>query len=546
FVQGVPVDWEKLFGGRKSGWVDLPTYAFQRRRYWPQASLAGGDVTAAGLASAEHPLLGAVVALPESSTVVLTSRLSLCTQPWLRDHAVHGTVLFPGTGFVELAIRGADAAGAGGLRELIVEAPLVIPETDSVQVQVVVDDGTAVIYSRPTDDDPWTRHATAVLGDASVVEPGGWQWPPKDAARVDVSDFYERMAEGGFVYGPAFQGLRQVWQADGEVFAEVAVGEDEADRARKFGVHPALLDAALQASTFAGLDPAPAGRLPFSFADVTLHAGGATATRVRVVRTGPDSVRVELADGNGEPVLTIGSLVLRPVAADGVAGGVRSGAMLAVDWSLAVTLPDSAPDTGVAVYRAPDDIAAADVVVLEAFGARDDVPRSAHHLTGWVLAQVQRWLADEQCADGRLVVVTRDAVAAVSGEPVGDLAASAVWGLVRSAQAENPGRITLLDTDDRATVPDADFIVRVAADPEPQLVVRDGVVRAARLVRVTASADQEPVGFGAGTVLVTGGTGGLGREVARHLVRVHGVRDLLLVSRSGGGADLVAELAGLG
>ncbi|MDQ0935944.1 acyl transferase domain-containing protein/thioesterase domain-containing protein/acyl carrier protein [Streptomyces turgidiscabies] len=547
FVQGVPVVWEKLFGGRKSGWVELPTYAFQRRRYWPQASIAGGDVSAAGLASAGHPLLGAVVSVPGSGTVVLTSRLSLRTQPWLADHVVHGTVLFPGTGFVELAIRGADAAGAGGLRELIVEAPLVIPETGSVQVQVVVnDDDSLAVYARGTDDDPWVRHATAVLGDACAVERGGWQWPPKDAAPVDVSGFYELTADNGFVYGSVFQGLRQVWQADGEVFAEVAVGEEEADRARKFGVHPALLDAVLQASAFAGLEPAPAGRMPFSFADVTLHAGGATAVRARVVRTGADSVRVELADGNGDAVLSIGSLVLRPVAAGGVAGGVRAGLMLAVDWSSAVTLADVAPGIDVAVYRAPDGIAAAGVVVLEAVGGGEDVPQSVHDLAGWVLAQVQRWLADEQCADGRLVVVTRGAVAAEPGEPVADLAASAVWGLVRSAQAENPGRITLLDTDDRAAVLDADFIVRVAADSEPQLVVREGVVRAARLVRVTAPGDREAVGFGAGTVLVTGGTGGLGREVARHLVRAHGVRDLLLVSRSGGGVDLVAELAELG
>ena len=127
FVRGVPVVWDGLFAGAGPRRVELPTYAFQRRRYWPQPSLVAGDVAAAGLVSAGHPLLGAVVSVPGSSTVVLTSRLSLRAQPWLVDHAVHGTVLFPGTGFVELAVRGADAAGAGGLRELIVEAPLVHP-----------------------------------------------------------------------------------------------------------------------------------------------------------------------------------------------------------------------------------------------------------------------------------------------------------------------------------------------------------------------------------------------------------------------------------
>ncbi|MET7572871.1 type I polyketide synthase [Streptomyces sp. NPDC005492] len=550
FVQGVPVTWNTLAGGRKPGRVDLPTYAFQRRRYWAQPKPTG-DVTAAGLASAEHPLLGAVVSVPDSGAVVLTSRLSLRAQPWLGDHAVHGTVLFPGTGFVELAVRGADAVGAGGLRELIVEAPLVVPATGSVQVQVVVnDDGGLAVYARTTDDEPWTRHATAVLGDASPAESAGWEWPPAGGSRVDVSDFYRLTADHGFVYGPAFQGLREVWAGPEEVYAEVAVGDDEVDRARKFGVHPALLDAALQASAFVGLEPVPAGRLPFSFSDVTLHAGGATATRVHLVRTGADSMRVELADTDGQLVLSIGSLVMRPVAVGAVAGGVRSGLVLGLDWSSVVALSEALPGGDVAVFGALDDVEpGADVLVLEACGVAGDVVRSAHELTAWVLAQVQRWLEGERFAGSRLVVATRGAVETEPGETVTDLAAAAVWGLVRSAQAEHPGRITLLDVDVSVTALDAGLVAEVAAGVEPQVVVRDGVVRAARLVRVPAtpaSPDTEPAGFGGGTVLVTGGTGGLGREVARHLVRVHGVRSLLLVSRRGGGAELVAELAELG
>ncbi|WP_335984396.1 SDR family NAD(P)-dependent oxidoreductase, partial [Streptomyces sp. CA2R106] len=494
FVQGVPVAWQTLAGGRKPGRVDLPTYAFQRRRYWAQPKPAG-DVTAAGLASAEHPLLGAVVSVPDSGAVVLTSRLSLRTQPWLRDHAVHGVVLFPGTGFVELAVRGADAVGAGGLRELVVEAPLVVPEAGSVQVQVVVnDDGGLAVYARTTDDEPWTRHASAVLGDASAAGAAGWQWPPESGGRVDVSDFYRLTADHGFAYGPAFQGLREVWAGPEEVYAEVAVPEDEADRARRFGVHPALLDAALQASAFVGLEPAPAGRLPFSFSDVTLHAAGATASRVHLVRTGADSMRVELADSDGRLVVSIGSLVMRPVAAGGVSGGVRSGLVLGLDWSSVVAVPEEVPGAGagagVAVFGVSEDVEpGADVLVLAAYGAGGDVVASAHEVTGWVLGQVQRWVGDERFAGSRLVVATRGAVEAGPGEAVADLAGSAVWGLVRSAQAEHPGRITLVDVEASATSLDTDLIAKLAVGGEPQVVVREGVVRAARLVRVTPTPD---------------------------------------------------------
>ncbi|WP_425574899.1 SDR family NAD(P)-dependent oxidoreductase, partial [Streptantibioticus ferralitis] len=568
FVQGVPVSWDGLFAGREPGWVDLPTYAFQRRRYWPQPSLAAGDVAAAGLVSAGHPLLGAVVSVPGSGTV-LTARVSLRTQPWLADHAVHGVVLFPSTAFVELAIRGADAAGAGGLRELVVEAPLVIPEHDSVQIQVVVndDDTTLGIYSRATDDDPWIRHATAVSGDALVAESCSWPWPPVDASLVDVADFYQLTADSGFVYGPVFQGLRQVWQGDGEVFAEVVVPEGEVDRARKFGVHPALLDAALHATEFVGLDPAPAGRLPVSFADVTLHAEGATATRVRVTRTGLDSVGVEMADGNGDPVLSIGSVTLGAPPSPGLTAASLSGTMLALDWP-ELPMPEDEPAdarfafvqgsaSGAAswlpetAYADLGDVLAAETppqyvaLAVSACDEPDDMVHAVHATTRWTLDQLQRWLAEERFADTTLVALTRGAIATHPDEPVPELGAAAVWGLLRTAQMEHPGRILLVDTEPGVDL-DMRQLTLALRSGEPQIALRGQAIRTPRLTRVSPPDEPElepelridPEG----TVLVTGGTGGLGREVVRHLVRAHGVRRLLLLSRRGAAAEGTQEL----
>jgi pimaricinolide synthase PimS1 len=266
-----------------------------------------------------------------------------------------------------------------------------------------------------------------------------------------------------------------------------------------------------------------------------------------VTRTGPDGVSVDMTDTDGLPVLSIGSLALRPITTTGPAPN-QAAPMLAVDWSAVVTLGDLAADADVRVVSAPEDLDPAGVVVLEVLG-NGDGPGSAHRLTTWVLAQLQRWLAAEHTAADRLVVLTRRAVAA---GPVEDVAASAAWGLVRSAQSENPGRIVLLDTDDPTTALDAELLQRVAAGPEPQLILRDGGLRTARLTRVTEATAPEPspapapASFGDGTVLVTGGTGGLGRQVARHLVTGHGVRDLLLVSRGGGAEDLVTELESLG
>ncbi|MEV4384047.1 acyltransferase domain-containing protein, partial [Streptosporangium sp. NPDC049644] len=135
-VHGVPVNWQTVLPrGRR---VDLPTYAFEHRRFWPEGSAGAGNVAAAGLATTDHPLLGAAVGLADSDGVVLTGRLSLRSHPWLADHAVAGTVIFPGAGFLELAIRAGDQVGCEVVEELTLTAPLVLGERDTVAMQVSV------------------------------------------------------------------------------------------------------------------------------------------------------------------------------------------------------------------------------------------------------------------------------------------------------------------------------------------------------------------------------------------------------------------------
>lgn len=138
-------------------------------------------------------------------------------------------------------------------------------------------------------------------------------WPPVGAAAVEVSDAYARLARRGYEYGRAFQGLRAMWQRGDEVFAEVAV-PDAAGADGGFGVHPVLLDAALHAIGVAGEQDLTV--LPFSWQGVSLHASGAARARVRIAPTGAGAVSVELADGAGLPVLTVGALAMRPVTAE--------------------------------------------------------------------------------------------------------------------------------------------------------------------------------------------------------------------------------------
>ncbi|WP_214104275.1 type I polyketide synthase, partial [Acrocarpospora catenulata] len=557
-VHGVPVDWQVVLPqGRR---VDLPTYPFQHELYWPRTQRMG-DARNLGLTAAGHPLLGAAVALAASDGVLLTGQLSLRSQAWLADHVVGGRVLFPGTAFLELAIRAGDQVGCDLVEELTLAAPLVLGETDTVAVQVWVgaeesgrrDLSIHTRSAEAADDEPWVRHAVGVLaaGGQTAERLDTEVWPPQGASAIELDGLYDLLAEGGMSYGPLFQGLRAAWRRDDEIFAEVSLPSRLESDAGSFGVHPALLDAALHVVTFAGLDDSEGGRLPFSWGEVCLHAGGASALRVRLARTDGDAVSLAVADAAGEPVLTARSLILRPITADTGEGGRRSerDPLFRVEWTALPLAPVTEP-APLTVDLHTFDLAsgfvdadqAPGVVVTEVISDGAAV-QATHELTARVLTVLQGWLADERYRDSRLVFVTRGAVAAGEGEAVTDLAAAAASGLVRSAQSENPGRFVLVDVDGELS---ESVLAGVLASGEPQVAVRDGGVRAARLVRVVPGSEVERPWDPDGTVLITGGTGGLGALFARHLVAERDVRHLLLVSRRGldapGAVELRAEL----
>ncbi|MEU6665901.1 SDR family NAD(P)-dependent oxidoreductase [Streptomyces sp. NPDC046727] len=546
FVAGVPVDWSAVFHGMPVRPADLPTYAFQRERYWLGRSAGAGDVTAAGLQSTGHPLLGAAVQVAEGGTL-FTGRLSTATAPWLADHAVSGTTLLPGTALVELALGAGHDLGCGHLAELTLQAPLVLPGRGASRLQLHVtaadDSGhrALTVHSRPedADDTAWTLHATGLLAPQTAAPAFDLTaWPPRGAEPVPAEDAYARLARLGYDYGPAFQGLRAVWRRGDETFAEVELPV-EAD---SFALHPALFDAALHADGL-GTDGEDTARLPFAWTGVSLYAAGATALRIRL--HGGETLSVQLADATGAPVAEVEALVSRPVDPAALASTARVDDLYRLDWP---ALP--VPETPAPAYAVLDEqgLAALEAVpgwvVLRAGG--DDPVTGARRATERVLTAVQDWLADERTAAARLLVLTRGAVA-VGEEDVTDLAGAAVWGLVRAAQGEHPGRFVLVDcvADAEAAMDsaaDADAAVAAAAvSDEPQLALRDGTLHVPRLARATPEG-RIPSLDPDGTVLITGGTGVLGALVARHLVAEHGVRRLVLAGRSGTAADDFADV----
>jgi polyketide synthase 12 len=471
FVAGVGVDWRAMLPG--AAFIELPTYAFERRRFWLSADEAAVDAAGLGLTASEHALLGAVVELPSSGGVVLTGRLSAASHGWLNDHAIGGVVIFPGAGFVELAIRAGDEVGCPVVDELMLAAPLVIPTAGSVAMQVVVggadESGNRAVsvFSRGDAHAGWTLHAEGVVRPGAADASSDMSsWPPPGAAPVDIDGLYDRLAARGYGYGPAFQGLTAMWRRGDEVFAEVSLPGDAGVSPAGFGVHPAVLDAALHAvivATETDRDDENSVLVPFSWQGVSLHAAGASSVRARIAPSGPSAVSVELADALGLPVLSVASMVARPVSRQQLMAAVSGSGpdrIFEVIWSPAAC--ESQADTP-------------SYDVFESQPADDDTLASTYGRTHDALAGLQSWLAEHD--SGMLLVSTRGALG-LPGEDVTDLAGAAVWGLVRSAQTEHPGRIVLVDSD--APLSDT-TIGAVLAAGEPQVVVRNETVYTGRV-----------------------------------------------------------------
>ncbi|MEV0299378.1 SDR family NAD(P)-dependent oxidoreductase [Nocardia sp. NPDC050710] len=579
-VAGARVDWRSWFAGGETRRIPLPTYAFQHRRFW-----LSGAVDASP-SSTDHPILTGVVGLAGTDEWLLTGRFSLRTHPWIADHMTYGVVVVPSATFIEFLLVAGPRIGCGVVEELTLQAPILPTADDEVELQVLVQAADESgrrpfeFYFRTSSDAEWIHNATGVLaarsdGDSALLSRlREEQWPPVDTEVVDSAGLPERIAKlAGLEYGPAFIGVRGAWQRDDTVFSEIVLDTDAAAEPGRHDLHPALLDMVMHAG-FSGLlwrdgdsDP-DTGRLLFRWGGARFHESATTevtSLRVIAVATGPETVSVAAVDPDGNPIVSVDAVVMRPYDVKEFRGSLvgDDAGLYQVRWESAAepVAGDGRPAPALAVlgdamvagiateYASVADVVAAQsipgVVVwraTELFGAGPESVRASVH---GALATVQSLLAEERLSDVRSVVVTTGAVGLPDEAP--DPAAAAVWGLLRSAQSEHPERFVLVD-EDPARPLDADRITAVLRSGEPQIAVRGAELLVPRLVRASASGDPGSRSlFGEGTVLITGGTGGLGALFARHLVAEHGVRGLVLTSRRGpdapGAAELIAELA---
>jgi acyl transferase domain-containing protein/NADPH:quinone reductase-like Zn-dependent oxidoreductase/acyl carrier protein len=535
YTAGLNISWPQVYQGSPGRRLPLPPYAFDKRSYWrdePEQVLTtapGGTATGAGvlagLAAAHHPMLGAAVDLADSDGTLLTGRISLSTHPWLADHAIGGTVIVPGTALVELASHAAACTGGGAVDELTLRAPLTLNAEGSSRLQVCVGPTgsgghrTIAIYGRPEPaaEGAWTCHAAGTLGPASQEQPAPppETWPPAGAAPLDAAGTYPALAARGYAYGPAFRGLRSAWESDGEVYADIRLPGDV--DAGGFAIHPALLDAALHSLALSQLASGASGQvmLPFSWTDVTISGDGSPRSlRVRLTTQGAAKLSLAAFDEAGRLVVTVGSLAMRAISPGALAAGTSADSLFRLTWAslpapevtrlgaCAVLATDGgrlagllAEDPDVTAYPGLEALGAAvangipvpATVLLplpEASGTGAPVgapvgtPAAVRTAAGDLLADLQGFLGRDEFGAARIVVVTRGAVATGPGEPIA-LGQAPVWGLARSAQAENPGRVVLVDLDGHED--SARAIVGALAIAEPHVAIRRGALYVPRL-----------------------------------------------------------------
>lgn len=592
-IHGQSVDWDALLRPIEPRQVDVPTYPFERQRCWLEVPRHNEPpVTAPGICALAHPLLSFALPLADSDGFVFAGLLSTQTDPWLLEHSIYAVPIFPGTGFLELALLAAQQLELPGIQELELSSPLSPSEQAPIQLQlrVLPPDATGnrsfVLSSRAKSESlktPWVQHGSGVFSqsvrpfDHSAIT----AWPPPQAESVDLSGLYEAFSERGLGYGPAYRGLRAVWKAKDAIYVEAQLPDELHKDAARFGIHPALLDTTLHGlAAVLSADSEEAAVMLIGWQHVRLFSSGAKALRARIARISTQegersSTSLVAWTESGQPVLTVDEVTLQRVQSRQLLMARSQHLLHVVKWLPAraespqlrtgetwVLSSELSPfqNLGAAAFTSLESLSLrlqsvgppAQILFDVATDSTQPKPVAAQARTAALLPVLQTFLRDERLAETQLVILTHGAVSIEPKEDLDAIEQAPIWGFVRSAASEHRNlRLRLLDVDRHSTAEQIRTALQTTTEPE--LALRAGTLRVPRLTtfvgshQSTTSAVPEPLHrLSQGTVLITGGTGELAMLLSRHLVMRYGARHVVLVSRRGiqspGAENLVQQL----
>jgi acyl transferase domain-containing protein/NADPH:quinone reductase-like Zn-dependent oxidoreductase/NAD(P)-dependent dehydrogenase (short-subunit alcohol dehydrogenase family)/ubiquinone/menaquinone biosynthesis C-methylase UbiE len=346
YVNGVDVNWNGFYQDRRARKLHLPTYCFQRERYWVDSPSSATRATtgARQLDGTGHPLLGARL---RSAVPLFEQQLSTTSLPFLGDHRVFDKAVLPATAYLEIATAAASevlAVPQASVSNMVLTQPLVLPDSEERTIQVTVTEtepgsGVFKIFSlRPQAEkgNPvWILHATGDIssGDRARAAPPARSTLPgiqgRCTKKVEVESFYESLRARGLDFGSDFKGLEGLWRQDGEAIGLIMPPASLATETERYHMHPAVLDACLQV-VVAAL-PAPdastmetQGYLPQRVEKFRVHQrpGDRLWSHVTLrAGTGIDcefTADVEVLDPSGQLVAEVRGLVLRRAGREAV------------------------------------------------------------------------------------------------------------------------------------------------------------------------------------------------------------------------------------
>ncbi|MFC1975072.1 SDR family NAD(P)-dependent oxidoreductase [Chloroflexota bacterium] len=259
FVQGMDVDWFGLDQGHLRRRVVLPTYPFQRQRYWFETASPRQTTPRRAATPGVHPLLGQ--RLPSAlKSFQFEAQLSSDFPSFLADHRVYGLVVVPAAAFVEMGLAAATAAFGSGhhrLEDMMIQEALILPEGEIRTIQSILtpegaDQASFQIFSQAEESDEWKLHAS---GQVRLNQPSDTPIQETDLfsniqdrcqEEIDLEMFYTRLRDLGLDYGPRFQGITRLWRNESEALGQICLPETLRGEVKDYQLHPALLDACFQ------------------------------------------------------------------------------------------------------------------------------------------------------------------------------------------------------------------------------------------------------------------------------------------------------------
>ncbi len=257
YTRGIPVQWDQLFPGPHS-YVSLPPRPWQRDRYWMDAPQSDNGIAWHQAQSSEskiHPLPGAKIDLAHAPTNhVWHSDLSLDRLGYLQDHQVEGLIVFPATGYLEIAFQVVTDVGLGKthtISDFSFQQIMTLTQGKSKSLQTFLapdHSGTyeLSIYSRESAQDRWTKHASARLIKTSISEPCSAKLPEGSADTINPDILYQAFESRGIQYGAGFRGIESLIREEDHAWGRISLPETLTYQASSYQWHPALLDACLQ------------------------------------------------------------------------------------------------------------------------------------------------------------------------------------------------------------------------------------------------------------------------------------------------------------